>query len=173
MRAHPTPLHPVVTVGPFKKWGINFRTCHPTSSSGHKYIIVVVDYFTKWVESMPIFVNDSKTTTIFIFNQIISHFGIPKEILTDHGSHFQNSMMIELSTSLGFKQEHSSPYYPQANGKVEAMNKTLKQMLQKMVDRNRSNCHIMLYPTLWAYRTLVKMAIDFTPFLSSFSAFPS
>jgi hypothetical protein len=59
---------------------------------------------------------------------------------------------------LGFKQEHSSTYYPQANVQVEVVNKTLKYMLQKMVDKNRSNWHIILYLALWAYRTSVEMA---------------
>ena len=88
MHVHPTLLHPVIAMGPFAKWGIDFMTCHPVSTTGHKYIIVVVDYFTKWVEAMPTFSNDSKMTSLFIFNLIIVRFGVPKHIVTDHGSHF-------------------------------------------------------------------------------------
>jgi hypothetical protein len=62
--------------------------CNPTSSGGHNYIIVVIDYFTKWVEAMPTFLNDGCTTTLFFFNHIITHFGVPQAIVTDHGSHF-------------------------------------------------------------------------------------
>jgi transposase InsO family protein len=102
--------------------------------------------------------------TLFIFNQIVARFGIPKEIVTDHGSHFQNKMMIELTSKLGFKQEHSSPYYPQENGQVEAMNKSLKTILQWTINSAKSNWHLMLYSTLWAYRTSVKTAIGFSPF---------
>jgi hypothetical protein len=57
----------------------------------------------KWVESMPTFINDGKTMVLFIFNQIVARFGIPKEIVTDHGGHFKNKMMIELTSNLGFK----------------------------------------------------------------------
>eukprot|EP00253_Pinus_taeda_P030407 PITA_30407 len=53
MHAPPAPLHPIVTVGPFAKWGIDYMTCNPRSAGGHGYIIVVVDYFTKWAEAMP------------------------------------------------------------------------------------------------------------------------
>ena len=60
-------------------------------------------------------------------------------IITDHGSHFQNSMMTELTTMLGFRQEHSSPYYAQANGQVEAVNKTLKTILKHTIDAAHSN----------------------------------
>eukprot|EP00253_Pinus_taeda_P025502 PITA_25502 len=115
MHAHPAPLFLVVTVGPFTKWGIDFTTCNPPSASNHKYIIVAVDYFTKWAEAMPTYKNDSDMAYLFLFNQVISRFSVPREIVTDHGSHFQNQLMSELALKLGFRQEHLSPYYPQAN----------------------------------------------------------
>jgi hypothetical protein len=130
MRAHPTPMFLVIIVGPFTKWGIDYTTCNPPSTRGHCYIIVAVDYFTKWVEAMPMFKDDGETTTLFLFNQIIARFGVPREIVTDHGSHFQNQMMTKLTSNLVLRQEHSSPYYPQANGQVEVVNKTLKTILQ-------------------------------------------
>ena len=116
MRSHPIPLFLVVSVGPFMKWGIDYVKYNPASVGGHKYIIVVVEYFMKWAKAMPTFKADKKTAAFFIFNQIIARFGIPKVIITDHGSHFQNSMMTELTTMLRFRQEHSSSYYLQANG---------------------------------------------------------
>jgi transposase InsO family protein len=125
MRAHPTPMFPVIVVGPFTKWGIDFTTCHPASAMGHCYIIVVVEYFTKWVEVMLTFNNNGETSTLFIFNQIIARFSNPKEIFTDHGNHFQNKMISELTSKLGLSQEHSSPYYPQVNGQLEVVNKSL------------------------------------------------
>ena len=66
----------------------------------------------------------------FVFNQIITWFDISKELVTDHGRHFQNKMMEVLASKLGYKQEHSSSYYPQANGQVEAVNKSLKSIVQ-------------------------------------------
>ena len=102
---------------------------------------------------------------LFTFNHIIARFRVPKQqLVTDHGSHFQNAMMIELSSQLGFRQGHSSPYCLKANGQFEAVNKMLKTILQQTVDRNKSNWHIMLFPTLWAYWPLVKTATGFTPF---------
>ena len=78
MCTHPSPLHPVITVGPFTKWGIDFMTCHPTSNVGHNYIIVEVKYFTKWVEYMSTFSNDGKTNALFMFNHIILCFRVLK-----------------------------------------------------------------------------------------------
>jgi hypothetical protein len=129
MRAHPTPMFPVITFGPFTKWGIDYTTCNPLSARGHCYIIVAIDYFTKWVEAMPTFKYDGETATLLLFNQIIARFSVPREIVTDHGIHFQNQMMTKLTSKLGLRQENSSPYYPQANGQVEAVNKTLKTIL--------------------------------------------
>jgi len=76
---------------------------------GHSYNIVVVDYFTKWVEAMPTFVEDGKTAVLFIFNHIIARFGVPQAIIIDHGSHFRNHMMNELSAKLGFRHLHITP----------------------------------------------------------------
>jgi hypothetical protein len=137
--SHPTPLHPVITVGPFTKWGVDFVDCNPTSAGGHQHIIMVIEYFTKWAEAMPTIKSNGKTATFFMFNQIIARFRIPREIVTDHGSHFQNEMMKELASKLGFKHGHSSPYYPQENGQVEAVNKSLKTILQKTVSQRKSD----------------------------------
>eukprot|EP00253_Pinus_taeda_P014876 PITA_14876 len=115
MRAPPAPLHPIISINPFAKWGIDFITCKPHSARRDAYIILVVDYFTKWDEVMPTFSADGKTAAIFVFNHIIARFGFPQAIITDHGSHFQNIMMTELTDQLGLRHDSSTPYYPQAN----------------------------------------------------------
>ena len=100
---------------------------------------------------MPTYKYDGETVAFFIVNQIIARFSIPKVIFTDHGIHFKNSMMTKLTTMLGFRQEHSSSFYPQANSQVEVVNKTLKTILKRTINAARSNWHIMLYPALWTY----------------------
>jgi transposase InsO family protein len=125
---------------------------------------MVLDYFTKWVESIPAVKSDGNIVAFFVFNQIITRFGIPSEIVTDHGSHFQNEMMEEITSNLGFKHGHSSPYYPQENGKVEVVNKSLKTILQNIVNQSKFDWHIMLYPALWEYRTSANTATSFSTF---------
>jgi hypothetical protein len=88
MRAHPTPMFPVITIGPFTKWGIDYTTCNPPSMRGNLYIIVAVNYFTKWVEAMPTFKDGRETKDLFLFNQIVARFGVPREIVTDHDNQF-------------------------------------------------------------------------------------
>lgn len=78
---------------------------------------------------MPTFNNTGKTTALFLFNHIITCYGLPQTIVTDHGSHFRDHMMVELTSKLGLRHENSTPYYPQANGQVESNNKVLVTML--------------------------------------------
>ena len=93
----PMPMHPIISAGPFMKWSIDFMTCNPPSSRGNGYIIVIVDYFTKWAEAMPTFNNTGQTTTLFFFNHVIARFGVPQAIVTDHENHFRNHMMNQLT----------------------------------------------------------------------------
>jgi hypothetical protein len=87
MREHPSPMFLIIPIGPFTKWGIDYTTYNPPSARGHHYIIVAVDYFTKWVEAVPTFKDDGDIVTLFLFNQIIAWFGVLREIVTNHGSH--------------------------------------------------------------------------------------
>ena len=80
-----------------------------------------------------------------MFNHVIARFGVPQAIVTDHGSHFRNQMMAELSAKMGFLHENSTLYYPQANGHVEAINKVLKTMLCRMVGDHKSNRYLILF----------------------------
>ena len=97
MCSKPALLHPIITAGPFTKWGLDFMDFSPASAGGHHHIIVVVDYFMKWAEAMATIKVDGETPVHFVFNQIITWFGIPRELVTDHGSHFQNHMMEDLA----------------------------------------------------------------------------
>ena len=72
---------------------------------------------------MPTIKSDGETAVHFVFNQIMHRFGISEELVTDHSRHFQNKMMEELDSKLGYKQEHSYSYYPRVDGRVEAVNK--------------------------------------------------
>ena len=138
-------------------------TCYPTSARGHGYIIVTVDYFTKWAEAMPTLNNSGEMAALFFFNHVVSRFGVPKAIVTDHGSYFRNHMMVELATKLGLSHDSSTPYYLQANEQIEAIKKVLKRMLQMMIGVHKRSWHLILYSAFWAYQTSVRNEIGFTP----------
>jgi hypothetical protein len=128
-RAPPALPHPVITATPLCKWGIDVMTCNLPSINGHKYIVVAIDYFTKWVEAMPTFNNTADTAARFFFKHVISRFGVPVQLVSDHGKHFENDIFFKLSSWLGFSHKFASPYYPHSNGQVEVVNKVLKTML--------------------------------------------
>ena len=107
--------------------------CNLALAGGDHHIIVFIDYFTKWVEVMPTFKYDGEIVSHFVFNHMITQFNIPKENVTNHGSNLQNKMMEKLALKLGFKKEHYSSYYPQMNGQVEAVNKSLQIILHKTI----------------------------------------
>lgn len=113
---------------------------------------------------MPTYSADGKIIAQFLFNHIISWFGVPHAIVTDHVSHFCDYMMAKLTSMLGLHHDGSTPYYPQANDQVEAVNKVLVTMLQCTIVMHKSNCHLMLFSALWAYQTSTKDATRFTPF---------
>ena len=83
-----SPVTSYYHAGPFTKWGLDFMDCNPASARGHHHIIVAVDYFTKWAKAMATVKFDGETAAHFVFNQIITRFGIPKELVTDHGRNF-------------------------------------------------------------------------------------
>jgi hypothetical protein len=160
----PTLLHIFITMEPFCKWGIDFMTCNHPYRNGHKYIVVAVDYFTKWVKAMSTFNNTTNTAMHFFFNHVISLFGVPLQLVFDHMKHFENEIFIKLSSRLGFSHEFTSPYYPQSNIQVEDVNKVLKTMLQCTINKHKTKWHHMLFSTPWAYHTTIKISTSFTPF---------
>jgi len=113
---------------------------------------------------MPTFNCTAMTFAHFFFNHVISHFGVPKQLISDHGKHFEKEIFEEISSLLCFRHKLATTYYPQANGKVEAVKKLLKTILHWSIDKNHSNWHNQLYSTLWVYRTTIKTVTDSTPF---------
>jgi transposase InsO family protein len=103
----------------------------PPSSKGHKFILVATDYFTKWVEAIPLKIASSANMIEFIKEHIIYRFGIPQSITTDQGKMFTSQEFEDFAASTGFKLLNSSPYYAQANGQAEASNQIFNQIDQE------------------------------------------
>eukprot|EP00253_Pinus_taeda_P004455 PITA_04455 len=116
-------------------------TYYPTLAGGHGYIIVAVDYFTKWTEAMPTLNKSGKTTALLFFNHVVSRFGVPQAIVIDHGSHFRNHMMVELAAKLGLSHDSSTPYYPQANKQCEIS--SLKLAVDLLPETSEEEAHFL------------------------------
>ena len=116
---------------PFSTWGIDiFGKIHPTTSNGHEFILVAIDYFTKWVEATLHKVLNSKKVAQFIQINIICRYGVPHEIILDNGQHFKGETE-KLLRQFNIQHHKSSPYRPQTNGAVEAANKNIGRILKK------------------------------------------
>ena len=86
-----------------------------TSSKGHNFILVAIDYFTKWVEAVPLNKVEQKDVIQFIKKQIIHRFGIPQSITTSQGTMFTGDEMSYFSKDYGIQLIRSTPFYAQAN----------------------------------------------------------
>ena len=124
--------------------------------------MVTIDYFTKWVEAASFPKFTAKHVALFIERNIIFRYGVPHEIISDNGTHFQ-AECEELLKKYGIQHHHSSPYKPQTNAAVEATNKNLKVIIQKMIDNYRYWPN-KLHFALWGYQTTIRTSTGATPF---------
>ncbi|KAK1665874.1 hypothetical protein QYE76_054033 [Lolium multiflorum] len=161
----PVPLHPTVPSWPFDAWGIDFiGPIDPPSSRGHRFILVATDYFSKWAEAVPLREVKSDNIINFLERNIIYRFGIPHRITSDNAKAFKSKKMYRLMAKYKIKWNYSTGYYPQANGAIEAFNKTLDKILKKTVKRHRRDWHDRLFESLWAYHVTVRTPTQPTPY---------
>jgi hypothetical protein len=137
----------------FRGWGMDMiGKINPPSSKGHQYILAIMDYFTKWVEVIPIKTVTSKDVINFIKEHVIHRFGIPQTITTDGGSVIISEEFRKFVADVGIKLIRSSPYYAQANGQAEASNQSLIKLIKRKIDEHPRRWHEVLSKALSAHR---------------------
>ena len=162
-RRHMMPLNSILVVDLFDVWGIYFMG--PFSSSfGYIYILVGVDYVSKWVEAVPCRAVDHRLVLKFLKENIFSKFGVPKAIISDEGSHFYNKPFENLLTKYGVKHKVATPYHPRTSGQVDLANREIKTILMKVVNSNRKDWSLKLLDSLWACRTAYKTILGMPPY---------
>ncbi|XP_074290338.1 uncharacterized protein LOC141617067 [Silene latifolia] len=134
----PEPLHPTVSSWPFEAWGLDIvGPLTPKASNGHEYILAGTEYFSKWAEAITLREVKKENVVNFIRTQIIYRYGVPQRIITDNGKQFDNHMMTSLGEKFKFRQYKSSIYNAPANGLAEGFNKTLCNLLRKVVAKSK------------------------------------
>nr|GEW59008.1 reverse transcriptase domain-containing protein [Tanacetum cinerariifolium] len=133
------------------------------SLKGNKYIIVAVDYLSKWVEEKELPTNDARVIVKFL-QSLFSRFGTPRAIISDRGTHFCNEQFARVMTKYGVTHRLATAYHPQTSGQVEVSNQGLKHILKRTVRENRTSRSDKFDDAIWAFRTAFKTPIGCTPY---------
>ncbi|XP_075076375.1 uncharacterized protein LOC142163025 [Nicotiana tabacum] len=154
-KRHEMPLNNILEVEIFDVWGINFMGPFPLSK-GNKYILLAVDYVSKWVEAIALPTNDVMVVAVFVKNNIFSRFKTPRALISDEEIHFCNWLLNNLLAEYGVRHRVATTYHPQTSGQFEVSNTKIKQILDKTVSVNRKDWVAKFDDVLWAYRTSYK-----------------
>nr|GEZ78833.1 reverse transcriptase domain-containing protein [Tanacetum cinerariifolium] len=119
----------------FDVWGIDFMGLFP-SSRWNKYILVVVDYLSKWVEAKALPTNDARVVCKFL-KSLFARFGTPGAIISDLDTHFCNDQFVKVMLKYGVTHHLDTAYHPQTSGQVEVSNRGLKRIVERIVGENR------------------------------------
>src|SRR6266498_990737 len=143
--------------------GIDIVKSLTETSQGNKYIVVAIDYFTKYLKIRVLINANAKSVANFIYEDIICRHGCPRRIISDREMHFNNQVIEKLLERFKIRHNLSTSYHPKTNGLVEKFNKTLCESLAKL-NEERENWDEYISPTLFAYRTKVNKSTQFIPF---------
>ncbi|GKA26363.1 reverse transcriptase domain-containing protein [Tanacetum coccineum] len=162
---HPQqPLTPITAPWPFYKWGIDIAGPFPEGPGKVKFLIVAMDYFTKWIEAKAVATISGTQVKKFVWDNIVCRFGLPGEIVSDNGKQFSGDPFKDWCEKLNIIQHFASVKHPQSNGLVERANRSLGEGIKARLGEGNKNWLEELPHVLWAHRTMIKSSNDDTPF---------
>ncbi|GKC52883.1 reverse transcriptase domain-containing protein [Tanacetum coccineum] len=153
----------IMALWPFYQWGMDILGPLPNASGRVKFVIVAIDYFTKWIEAKPLARVTSKEVKRFVWDNIVCRFGLPK-IVTDNGIQFVNDSFKSWCAKLNIQQMNTNVAHPQANGLVERAKKSLMEGIKTRLRKDKAGWVDELPNILWAHRTSLKKRNGETPF---------
>jgi hypothetical protein len=148
---------------PFERIAMDVAGPFPVSATGNKYVLVVMDYFSKWPEVYAIPNQEAKTVADVFVKNWVSRFGVPVELHSDQGRNFESAIFAEMCLALGINKTRTTPLHPQSDGMVERFNRTLEEYLRKVVSKNQKDWDEHIPKFLMAYRSAVHETTSYTP----------
>ncbi len=147
---------------PLERVAVDIMGPLPESLNGNKYLLVVGDYFTKFVEAFPM-PNQEATTVAEKLVEFMSRWGIPHQLHSDQGRQFESAVVKKLCEMMGIQKTRTTPYFPQSDGMVERFNRTVQDMLAKMVRPDQKDWDEYVPLALMAYRSSIHEATGYSP----------
>ena len=135
-----------------------------TTARGNRYVLVMVDCFSRWTEACPLPDKTAHSVADAFFNQVVCRFGMPSVIHSDQGREFENKIMQELCILCGSHNTRTTPYHPESDGMVERFYRTLPMMLAMFAGKNRDDWDDLLPAVMMAYRSSVHESTVFSPY---------
>ncbi|XP_016195081.1 uncharacterized protein LOC107636060 [Arachis ipaensis] len=163
-QAAPHQLSTISAERPFGTWGIDLVGPFPTAPGQLRYLIVAIDYYTKWIEAEPLSSITATQCRKFLWRQIITRFGIPEIVISDNGTQFTDKKFREFLEGLCVSHRFISVEHPQTNRQVESANKIIVKGLKKRLDEDKGLWADELGSVLWSYRTTPQTTTGETPF---------
>ena len=157
------PLQKYIVGVPMERWAVDVLGPLPLSNKKNLYLLVIGDYFTKWVDAIPM--KNQKVTTIAhkIIDRIVTIFGVPMAIHSDQGRSFESEIFQEMCTILGIEKTRTTPYRPQSDGMIERANRTIADMLTAFVSKNQKDWDDLIPILMLAYRSSVHESTGISP----------
>lgn len=156
-------LHGLIPGFPFQRIASDVTGPFPITARGNRYILVVQDYYTKWVEAYAIPNQEAKTVAQKLVDEFICRFGVPFSLHTDQGRNFEAKIFQEMCMELGIEKTRTSPYHPMSDGLVEHFNRTLGSMLSQYVEDSQADWDIHLPKLMMAFRCGEQESTGFSP----------
>jgi hypothetical protein len=145
------------------RWALDILGPLPVTPRGNRYILVVTDAFSKWVEAFPLEDQTAETCAKCLVKEMISRYGCPLDLLSDQGRNFESQIFAELCKLLGIRKVRTTPRHPQSNGQVERFNKTLISLIRPYLRGEQTSWDVHLHLLTAAYRSTIHESTRYTP----------